>query len=270
VSSARQGRPPADFATDWQREDYAVALARGGYPELQSMPERFRRTWVDGYLDRMMQRDAAEIAGPVSSERLRSVLRLVAANQAGELVKARLASQAEIPANSITTHLDLLRTLFLTTNLPPWTPNLTRRETGRPKAFVTDPALAMRLNLLTPDQVAPLTGREHLGALLEAFVAAELFKQKGWSQEDFELFHYRDRNGLEVDLVIEFGDGRVVGVEVKAAATLRSDDFAGLKSFADRVGPRFLAGFVVGTGDAGFQHSSRLFGLPVAALWQWH
>ena len=81
-------------------------------------------------------------------------------------------------------------------------PNLTKREIGRSKAFVADAGLALRLNRLTEEQLLPLTSAS-IGGLFEAFVASELLKQQSWSEHGFQLFHYRDRDGIEVDLVLE-------------------------------------------------------------------
>lgn len=144
------------------------------------------------------RRDPAALGG--QSRRLRSVLSLLAANQAGELVKARIADGADIPRNTITAYLDVLRSVYLVDELPPWTANLTRREIGRPKAFVADSALALRLNRQAEQQLLPLTSGS-VGSLFEAFVAGELLKQRSWSEHDYQLFHFRDRDGAEVDLV---------------------------------------------------------------------
>lgn len=248
--------------------DWPADIAVGSYPELHQLPTRLRGRWLDDYLAGVLQRDARELRGGADPGRLRSLLRVLAANQAGELVKARVAQDAGIPATSLQVHLDLLEALGLIALIPPWTPNLTQREVGRPKSLVLDTALAMRLSRLTVEQVSLVGYREALGSLLEGFVMAELLKQRTWSSEEFEIFHYRDRAGVEVDLVLEFSDGSVVGVEVKAAAGFQQRQFHGLQKLRDRVGERFMAGIVLNTGTGGFRHSDRLFGAPISVLWQ--
>lgn len=260
---------PVEFTTKWRRSDYVAALACGGYPEVHGLEGRLRNTWLDSYLSRIIQRGARDVYRATQPARLQSVMRLIAAQQSGELVKARIAEHASLAASTVTTYLDVLETLFLVSLLPPWTPNLTRREIGRPKAIVSDSALAMRLDRVTEEQLLPLIGSDHLGGLLEGFVVAELLKQSGWSDEDYRLYHYRDRNGLEVDVVIELGDGTVVGLEVKAAKTFKSEHFAGLASLADKLGDRFRGGYVLNTSNTGYQYATRLWGLPISALWEW-
>ena len=260
---------PAAFRTTWRRPDYVGMLARGAYPEVQGLEGRMRTVWLDGYLARIIEGDAASVYRQVQPARLRAVLRLLAANQSGELVKGRLAEQSGIPATSISTYLDVAAAIFLVSALPPWTPNLTRREIGRHKSIVLDSAVAMRLARMSAGQLEPLVGGDHLGPMLEGFVVSELLKQAGWSETSYALSHYRDRNGIEVALVVELDDGRVMGIEVKAASSFRGEHFSGLRSFAERLGPRFAGGIVLGTGEAGYQHAERLWGLPISALWEW-
>jgi predicted AAA+ superfamily ATPase len=269
VSAWLVGSPPTGFTTSLGRPDYVAAIGRGGFPELSGVFGRVRTAWIDSYLARVLERDLASVPGGSQPARLRSVLALIAANQSGELVKARIAQHAGIPSQTITTYLDALSTVFLVDLLPPWTPNLTRREVGRSKAMVADPALAMRLNRLTEPQLASLTDGGALGPALEAFVVGELLKQQTWSGQDYQLFHYRDRNGLEVDVVVELDDGRVFGVEVKASATYKAEHFHGLRALRDALGGRFVGGFVLGTAREGYQYAERLWGMPVAALWEW-
>ncbi|RFA11489.1 hypothetical protein B7R21_12325 [Subtercola boreus] len=268
AAAARAGIDYPEFVTSWNRSGYVSTLVRGGYPEARQLSGRLRNTWLDSYLSRILERDAAELRRNTQPARLQAVMRLIAANQAGELVKARIADQAGIPATSMTGYLDVLETLFLTATLPPWTPNLTRREVGRAKAIVADPSLALRLSRLAEQQLLSVSGSDHLGGMLEGFVVEELFKQRGWSSEEFELFHFRDRNGLEVDIVIEFADGSILGLEVKASQSFRPEHFAGLKKLAEKAGDRFRGGIVLNTSEGGYQFAPGLYGLPVSALWE--
>lgn len=94
----------------------------------------------------------------------------------------------------------------------PWTPNLTRREIGRPKSLIAGPALALRLAGIRPAQLLPLTA-DQFGHHLEALAASELLKQQGWIEQEYQLHHYCGRDGLEVDIVVELADGGIIGIE---------------------------------------------------------
>ncbi|WP_223912563.1 ATP-binding protein [Actinomyces capricornis] len=213
--------------------------------------------------------DAGDDGSRTDPARLESLLRLIAANQSGELVKARLAQEASLPASSVTTYVDVLSRLYLIDTLRPWEPNLTTRETGRPKVMVSDSGLAARLMGQTAGSLSDMvTGSTMLGSLLEGFVAAELRAQQEWSETAYRLFHWRDRNGKEVDLIIELDDGGIVAVEVKSTRSLQGRHFAGLDFLKDRLGPRLRAGVVLAPLDEPLRYADRLWGLPVSALWQ--
>lgn len=264
----RAGIPYTEVRSEVTRADYARMIVAGGYPTAHDLVARMRNVWFDGYVDRLIHRDARELVNLTDPSRLMSLLRLLAANQAGELVKARFAQDAGIPATSINPYLDTIEALFLIDLLRPWTPNLTKRETGKPKASVVDSGLAARLSRITEQQLTPVDGAsQHLGALMEGFVVGELRKQQGWSAEEYELFHYRTRDGLEVDVILEFADGQVLGIEVKSGATFRAEHFTGLRTLRDRLGDRFAGGIVLGTGNTGYRFADRLYGLPVSSLW---
>lgn len=106
------------------------------------------------------------------------------------------------------------------------------------------------------------------GLLLESFVLSELARQLTWSEQRADLFHYRDQHQYEVDAVLENRSGQVVGIEVKAASTVRSDDFRGLRRLAERLGEDFIAGVVLYTGDSTLPFGDKMRAMPVSALWQ--
>ena len=252
----------------WTRDQYAHALVVGGYPELQRLPARLHRTWFDSYLDRLLTRDIADVSRGLSTDRLGAVLRMIAANQGGELVQARLSDALSIPRSSLAGYLNALSTMYLTHDLPPWRANLTKREIGRHKVAVADSGLAARLARVSASRLTVITAAPLLGAQLEAFVTSQLVAQQGWSSEEYELFHFRDRDGLEVDVVIEFADGRVVLIEVKASATFRAEHTRGIRALAERLGDRFLGGAVLGLAEEGRQLAEKVWGLPLSTLWE--
>ncbi len=95
----------------------------------------------------------------------------------------------------------------------------------------------------------------------------ELARQLTWSQQRTELFHYRTKDKVEVDAVLENRQGNVVGIGVKASSTVSPDDFRGLRHLAGRVGDDFVAGIVLYTGTQTLPFGPRLRAVPVAALW---
>jgi predicted AAA+ superfamily ATPase len=128
----------------------------------------------------------------------------------------------------------------------------------------------MRLIRLDPTQLTGPTvvNNPVVGGLLEAFVTSELSKQAAWSQQSYSLYHFRDSDGIEVDIVLEYDNGDVVLIEVKASSTYGSDQTAGILALAKRLGKRFRAGIVLGTSSQGHALGDRITGLPISTLWQ--
>lgn len=258
----------AQFTSGVAREGYVEASLAGAYPEPRTFPTRVRNAWFDDYITAVIGRDLSDLRRSVQPDRARSLLRILATRQGEELVKGRVASDAGIPASTAEGYLDLLRDVHLYEPIPPWTPNLTKRETGRPKVLVNDSGLAARLAGVTAAQLDGLLHPEAFGHLIEGFVAGELRRQQGWSDVDFRLFHFRDRNGLEVDLIAELDDGRVIAFEVKAASSYQGSQFTGLRALQERLGDRMVAGIVLTTSNEGYRYAPGLWGLPISALWE--
>ena len=103
--------------------------------------------------------------------------------------------------------------------------------------------------------------------MIETFVLAELRKQASWSRERLSLHHYRTRDRVEIDVIIEHADGRIAAIEIKSGATVRSDDFRAMRSLAGRVGPAFTAGIVLNSGHEALRFGDRFLALPTECLW---
>lgn len=249
------------------REEYLQAACAGSFPEPLSRTGRRRNAWFDNYVKRIMTRDVQDLSRLAHLDRLPDLLRLLAANTSGELVKARVAGDAGIPETSLTGYLDLLETLYLVHTLPAWGENLTKRVTGRPKVALLDTGLAARLNHVTATAMAPGSVSDAAGGLLESFVAGELRRQLVWAETPARLFHFRDRDGLEVDIVVESDGRRVAGVEMKAAGSVSKSDFKGLAFLRDKLKARFAMGVVLYTGKQPLPFGDRLWALPYSALW---
>ena len=106
------------------------------------------------------------------------------------------------------------------------------------------------------------------GQLLENFALSELARQLGWATEPARLYHYRNRDGREVDGVLEANDGRIVGIQVKSSATITSDDFRHLEHLMGAVPTRFHCGIVLYTGTKILPFGPRLLAAPLDALWR--
>jgi predicted AAA+ superfamily ATPase len=123
------------------------------------------------------------------------------------------------------------------------------------------------LGIREPDH---LLTSQFFGGLFESLVFSELKRQSTWANEVVELYHFRDKRQNEVDIVVERDNGLIVGVEVKASATVGAEDFAGLRKLAEFTGKRFSAGYVVYTGDRALsfkQDGIRLYAIPFQSFY---
>ena len=103
--------------------------------------------------------------------------------------------------------------------------------------------------------------------LLENFAISEIARQLTWADERVQLFHYRDRDKVEVDIILEHASGHIIGIEIKAAETVRHDDFRGLRHLATRIDDRFHAGYVLYAGEQSLPFGNPAHRPAMAALW---
>lgn len=247
--------------------ELARRIVAGGFPAAvaRGTPGR-RRQWYENYVESLVQRDARELARISSLRALPKLLRLCAA-QTGRLINiSDLSSSFQLSRPTIRDYVTLLERLFLVEELPPWSSNRLSRLVKTPKLHLADTGLACAL--LSVTQAGLLENRELLGQLLETFVYTELRRQSSGLAETIEFAHFRDKDGAEVDLVLQFEDSKVAGVEVKASATLRSTDFRGLRRLRESCGRRFAGGVILYDGDATVGMGDGLFAVPISELWR--
>lgn len=251
--------------SDMRRADLVDRIATGGFPDIVARSPSRRRAWFDNYLTTATQSVIREISPIERLAEMPRVLRLCAARTGAELNVSALANDLSIPARTTAGYLALLEAAFLIHRVPAWSTNLSRKVIRRPKLVVSDSGLACHLLGVT-GATLDRPGRP-LGPLLETFVANEIRKQLTWSTERPSLWHFRDRGGAEVDLVLEHPDGRVCGIEVKATSTPRAEDLRGLRYLAERLDDRFQFGVLLTAAPEATPFGPTLAALPVSTLW---
>jgi uncharacterized protein len=195
------------------------------------------------------------------------LIRLLAARSATELNLSSLAADAEIPVRTLPPYLDLLETLYLIDRIPAWSTNLSKRVANRPKITFLDSGLTAHLVNISPTGAGTNANPDAAGAIIETFVVSELRRQLGWSEQTPRLFHYRDRDHAEVDLVMETADGLIAAIEIKSAATLQGKDTRWVIKLRDKLGTRFAGGLILHTGPQTQPFGDRLAAIPIDILW---
>ncbi|MEV0756099.1 ATP-binding protein [Streptosporangium sp. NPDC050280] len=267
VDAVFAGPDDLHHTSEVSRAEYAERLVRGGFPEAVSRNNiRRRERFLDSYVADLVARDVSQLAEIERTAEMRALVRLLAARSGQLLVSGSLSKDVELSTSTIHRYLGLLEEVFLIKRIPAWSRNLGSRATGTPKMAFVDSGIAA--NLLGADSRSLVRPEGAFGPLLEGFVLMELARQITWSDERVELFHYRTKDKVEVDAVLENRQGRVVGIEVKASSTVRPDDFKGLRHLAARLGDDFAVGIVLYTGTQTLPFGDRMRAMPVSALWE--
>jgi predicted AAA+ superfamily ATPase len=266
VDAAFTHGPALRHTSDLRRRDYLERVARGGYPEAVRRTARRRSAFFDSYLTTLIERDVTELSVIQRRGELRRLLALLAGRSGHLLVPGTLATQSGIPRTTLVRYLDLLEAVFLIKQIPSWSAGSTRRTTGIPKLSYVDSGIACHLLGQDPTRLGDVEGAA--GPMMETFVLAELARQLTWSEQRAALYHYRTKDGVEVDALLESADGRLIGIEVKAGATVRTEDFRGLRHLAAAAGDRFVAGYVLYSGQQTLPFGDRIRAVPIDALWR--
>ena len=245
----------------------AERIVAGGYPAaLARTTSRRRAAWYRNYIETLIQRDVRDLSHVRSLDALPRLLALAAAGTAQLLNVSDLASPFQVSRPTIRDYLTLLERVFLLETLAPWHSNRVSRLTKTPKLHLGDTGLACALLGVDVDALA--ADRPRMGQLLETFVFQELLRQASWHENFHTFYHYRDKDGAEVDIVIERSGGTLAGVEVKAGATVRTKDFRGLRKLARDAGERFVGGVVLYDGETTASFGEGFHAVPLRALWE--
>ncbi|TWG08921.1 hypothetical protein FHU35_111550 [Saccharopolyspora dendranthemae] len=266
IDAAFAHGPHLDHSSTLRRRDYLERATIGGFPEAVRRTPRRRSAFFNSYLSTLIERDVLELASIERHGELMRLLALLAGRAGGLLVPSALSNQSGIPRTTLTRYLDLLGSVFLIKRIPAWSSGHTHRVVSTPKLAFTDTGVVCHLLGQDVNRLAEPGGSA--GAVLENFVVMELARQLTWSEERGQLFHYRTKDKVEVDAVIETPDGRVIGVEVKAGSTVRGEDLAGMRHLEKQVGERFVAGYVLYTGQQTLPFGDKVRAVPMDALWR--
>jgi predicted AAA+ superfamily ATPase len=249
-----------------RREELLETVLAGGYPlALARQNAKRRDAWFQSYVMTMLQRDIRDLADIADVTAVPRLLSVVAARAGGLLNFAELSRNVALPQTTLKRYFALLEATFLVQLLRPWARNLGKRIIQTPKVYLNDTGLLAYLQGATVDRLK--SDGNLAGAILENFVLMELRKQSTWTATQPEFFYWRTASGQEVDVVLEDRAGRVVGVEVKAAATLNGNDVRGVQAMSTAVGKQWVRGVVLYTGTEIIPFAANLHGIPINRLW---
>ncbi|MEJ7758284.1 MAG: ATP-binding protein [Gemmatimonadaceae bacterium] len=242
-------------------------IARGGYPAAVVRSTAHRRAaWYRDYVEAIVQRDVRDLARIASLDVLPRLMALAASQTARLLNISDLAGPFQLSRPTIRDYVTLLERAFLLEELPPWHSNRLSRLIKTPKLHMSDTGLCCSLLGISAADLSDT--RDILGQLLETFVFQELRRQASWRNDEIRFYHFRDKDGAEVDVVLERGAREIAGIEVKASATVKPSDFRGLRKLAAVSGKRFVGGVVFYDGEVTVGFGDRMYAVPIRVLWE--
>ncbi len=223
---------------------------RGGYPEIVQYDRALRDDWFSSYVQSRIQKDILELKN-ISLSKLhliKSLLQLLATYDAELLNYNTIAKKLQIANKTVLSYVELLEAMYIIRIVPSFHINTSLRVIKSPKVHFIDTGLASYL--LHIDKESLFQNKDSMyGSIIENFVFSELLKEATYSQSSVDIYHFRDLRKKEVDLVLENRDGTVIGIEVKAKASIKKDDLKGMIALAKECKERFKQGIIFYGGD---------------------
>ena len=248
----------------------ADLILQGGYPEVQAKSARGKQIWYDSYIEGRLFKDFETLYSARGDYRSKlKALVPYLAGLAGNLIKySNISNDIKEDDKLIKSYMEVLELMFIIKTIPGYIKNKAKRAAiTMPKLQMVDTGLAC--NLLGIKNQEQLVNSSYFGGLLENLIFMELLKQNSWSDEQVNLFHFRDKYKNAVDIVLERDNGQIIGIEVKASATIRQHDFKGLIKLAEFNPTKFQYGIVFYSGKEILpfsQNDIQLIGLPISIL----
>lgn len=253
-------------SSDLRRDDYLERALRGGYPEAVRRIDPGRRgRFFESYISDVINRDVRQLTEIERAGDMRRLVNLIAASTSTLANPSSMANRLQVPSTTVKRYLDLLDLVFIARRVPAWSSNLATRAVATPKLLLNDSGLAAHLTGMSLKRARHPTAP--VGPVLETFVLGELSRQLTFASQQVRLYHYRDRDQYEVDAVLESASGEIIACEVKAAETVRSEDFRGIERLARQLGDQLVAGIVLYAGQTPLPFGDRLRAWPMSTLW---
>ena len=252
------------------RLNYANRVTKGGFPiVLNSKGPAQRNRWLKDYINKTLSQDVQEISRIQQKELLPRLLTLLASQNAQVLNTAKISREIELNAITTDQYIKLLESLFIVQRIPAWGKRLSSRSIQKPKIQLLDSGLLSHLTKLTTEKIVGKSAvvATEFGHVFESFVTNEFLRLAQLRDDFIAPGHWRTHDSDEVDLVLEFQSGAIVGIEVKSGKTLSDSDFRGLRKFKEYVGSDFHCGVLIYQGEFSYRNADGIIVLPADRLW---
>ena len=235
-----------------KNHDYDFLLNRlltGGFPEIQSIDTKRQNQWFTNYIQARINKDIKDLTkyNLQKADKLPSLLKLLADQSADLLNISNIAKKLSLNFDTVEGYIFLIESMFLIEKLNPYETNVGRQVKKMKKIYFTDTGLIKNLSKITYKKL--LDDRQLFGKLLENYIFNEIKKQITFSDDEYDIYYYRDHKTYEVDFIIENNEGEIICIEVKSAQRIDTSDLKGLRSFKRNYDKKITAMFVFYGGD---------------------
>ncbi len=252
------------------RQKIAEWILTGGYPEIQNKSQRAKTVWFKSYLQGRLYKDFESLYSARGDyySKLQALIPYLA-GLSGNLIKySNISNDLELDDKLTKTYIQILELMFIIKRVPAYLRNRAKRQATRmPKLHFVDTGLACYLlGLHTHEQ---LLYSQYYGGLLETLIIMEFYKHAQWASNEVAIYHFRDKQKNEVDIVLEQTNGQIIGVEIKASASINMRDFKGLSKLAEYAKEKFSHGILFYSGEEILpfhQGDNKFYAIPIGIL----
>ena len=259
-------------------EDLAHAIVRGGWPASIGEKESNALQEARSYVEAVINMDVSRVDNiEKNPTRVRALMRALARNISTsaslETIRSDIASdETSLSDKTVASYINALRRIFVVEDLPAWNPAMRSKTAIRttPKRHFTDPSIATAVLRAASDNL--LNDFNTFGLLFESLCIRDL---RIYTQSiDGEVFHYRDKSGLEADAIVHLHDGRWGAIEVKMGATEIETAAENLLRLRNKVNtdkmmePSFL--MVLTCTEFGYRRKDGVYVIPIGCLCDVH
>jgi predicted AAA+ superfamily ATPase len=221
------------------REAETYMLKWGGMPALLPLSEEQRWKWLKDYVYTYLERDLSDLARLDDLVPFRTFQKLSALRSAQLLNYSELSRDAGLSVDTARRYLQYLNLSYQTVLLQPYFRNITSSVIKTPKLYWVDVGLLR--------QLGGFRG-EHFGQVYETMVVGELIKWIKTTQKNAEIYFYRTRSGMELDVLLQT-EGGLIGIEIKSRKTHAKSDLRAMKEVARNLGKEWRGGLLVNQGN---------------------
>lgn len=256
-----------NFQWDFDEKDKIMDMAfRGGFPEVLTLEGRDKRKWHRDYIAALLERDLKDVTKIHRYDVMRALIKVLAAWSSKFMDVSAISSGLSVHRPTVATYINALEAFYIIERVHPWTKTDYDRVGKQAKLFMADSGLMSSILSWNMDQVR--FDSDRLGKLMETFIFNELASQIDANEEEYELYHYRDREQREIDFLIEREDQAMLGIEIKSSSSVHKKDFKHLQWFQENLAKdKPFIGLVLYSGNLPLSFGQNLWAIPISMLW---